>query len=193
MSQVPMIAPLENTLNVISSLLISIVTSLLITLKCLKGFKSLGSLCNVKIKSHSVSQSVSQWVTRSPIELFWTAKNARLSSTSLKELHCCKSLQWKHICFTLCSISSTSFSSESQPRCLKSSTEFWRKRRFLVCMTTFHFGRTRTQSWSKSDNSCNNSHHPLSTFQLANFWMFQRWFGSKQGVTWGPHPEWKTF
>ena len=39
---------------------------LIITLiKYLKGHKSLGSLCNVKIKSHSVSQSV----TRSPIEL----------------------------------------------------------------------------------------------------------------------------
>ena len=53
---------------------------LLITLiKCLKGHKSLGSLCNVKIKkslSESVSEWVSEWVTRSPIELFWTAKNA---------------------------------------------------------------------------------------------------------------------
>ena len=43
----------------------------LITLiKCLKGRKSLGSLCNVKSKS-----TLSQLVTRSPIELFWTAKN----------------------------------------------------------------------------------------------------------------------
>ena len=47
----------------------------LITLiKCLKGHKSLGSLCNVKSKS-TVSQLVSQWMTRSPIELLWTAKN----------------------------------------------------------------------------------------------------------------------
>ena len=45
----------------------------LITLiKCLKGHKSLGSLCNVKSKS----QWVSQWVTRSPIEQLWTAKNS---------------------------------------------------------------------------------------------------------------------
>ena len=47
----------------------------LITLiKCLKGHKSLGSLCNVKSKS-TVSQSVTELVTRSPIELLWTAKN----------------------------------------------------------------------------------------------------------------------
>ena len=39
-------------------------------IKCLKGYKSLGSLCNVEIKNHWVSQLV----TRSPIELFWTAK-----------------------------------------------------------------------------------------------------------------------
>ena len=45
----------------------------LITLiKCLKGHKSLGSLRNVKSKSQSVSESV----TRSPIELSWTAKKA---------------------------------------------------------------------------------------------------------------------
>ena len=37
-------------------------------IKCLKGHKSLGLLCNVKIKS--LSQWVSEWVTRSPIELF---------------------------------------------------------------------------------------------------------------------------
>ena len=51
---------------------------LLITLiKCLKGHRSLGSLFDVKSKStlsESVSESVSEWVTRSPIELFWTAK-----------------------------------------------------------------------------------------------------------------------
>ena len=49
---------------------------LLITLnKCLKGHKSLGLLfvCQL-VKSW---QLVSQWVTRSPIELFWTAKNKR--------------------------------------------------------------------------------------------------------------------
>ena len=44
---------------------------LVILIKCLKGHKSLGSLCNVKSKS----ESVSEWVTRSPIELLWTAKN----------------------------------------------------------------------------------------------------------------------
>ena len=44
----------------------------LITLvKCLKGHKSVGSLCNVKSKS-----TVSQSVTRLPIELLWTAKEA---------------------------------------------------------------------------------------------------------------------
>ena len=46
-------------------------------LKCLKGHKSLGSLCNVKSKS-TVTQSVSQSVTRSPIELLWTAKNLKM-------------------------------------------------------------------------------------------------------------------
>ena len=157
-----------------------------------------------------VTQWVSQWASEwqghllsiLSIELFWTAKNARLSSTSLKELHCCKSLQWKHICFTLCSIPPISFSSRSQPQCLQSSTEFWRKRRFLVCMTTFHFGRTRTQSWSKSDKSCRTSHHPLSTCQLANFWMFQSKtvFRFKTGchlAMWHPvlnrHSPWMTF
>ena len=35
---------------------------------------SLGSLCNVKIKSHWLTQSV----TRSPIELFWTATKCLL-------------------------------------------------------------------------------------------------------------------
>ena len=38
-------------------------------IKCLKGRKSLGSLCNVKSKS-----TLSESGTRSPIELFWTAK-----------------------------------------------------------------------------------------------------------------------
>ena len=46
----------------------------LITLiKCLKGHKSLGSLCNVKSKS-TLSEWVTRWVTRSPIELLWSAK-----------------------------------------------------------------------------------------------------------------------
>ena len=45
---------------------------LITPIKCLKGHKSLGSLCNVKSKS---PQWVSQSVTRSPIELLWTAKN----------------------------------------------------------------------------------------------------------------------
>ena len=50
-------------------------TCFLITLiKCLKGHKSLGSLCNVKSKS-TVNEWVSQLVTRSPIDLLWTAKN----------------------------------------------------------------------------------------------------------------------
>ena len=38
-----------------------------------KVTSSLGSLCNVKSKS-TVSESVTELVTRSPIELFWTAK-----------------------------------------------------------------------------------------------------------------------
>ena len=43
---------------------------LITVIKCLKGNKPLGSLCHVKIKNHSLSDSV----TRSPIALFWTAK-----------------------------------------------------------------------------------------------------------------------
>ena len=46
---------------------------LIILIKCLKGHKSLESLCNVKSKSQAVSESV----TRSPIELLWTAKNMK--------------------------------------------------------------------------------------------------------------------
>ena len=57
----------------------------LITL--LKGHKSLGSLCNVKSKS-TVSQSVSQWVTRSPIELLWTAKNGLRGQNNLSNYDC---------------------------------------------------------------------------------------------------------
>ena len=34
------------------------------------------ALCMSKVKVASVSESVSEWVTRSPIELFWTAKNS---------------------------------------------------------------------------------------------------------------------
>ena len=53
----------------------------LVTLiKCLKGHKSPGSLCNVKSKS-----TVSESVTRSPIELLWTAKNQLVIARSLKE------------------------------------------------------------------------------------------------------------
>ena len=49
---------------------------LLITLiKCLKGHKSLGSLCNV-VKALIVSGAgPTKGQTMSPIELFWTAKN----------------------------------------------------------------------------------------------------------------------
>ena len=49
---------------------------LITVIKCLKGHWSLGSLFNVKIK-RSVTQWVSEWVTRSPIELSWTAKNTK--------------------------------------------------------------------------------------------------------------------
>ena len=50
----------------------------LITLiKCLKGHKSLGSLFVCQLVKSSVSEWVSQWVTRSPIELLWTAKKLR--------------------------------------------------------------------------------------------------------------------
>ena len=50
-------------------------------MSCLKGHKSLGSLCNVKSKS---PQWVSQSVTRSPIELLWTAKNQSIIQVDLK-------------------------------------------------------------------------------------------------------------
>ena len=51
---------------------------LLITLiKCLKGHKSLGSLCNV-VKALIVSGAgPSKGQTMSPIELFWTAKKKK--------------------------------------------------------------------------------------------------------------------
>ena len=56
---------------------------LLITLiKCLKGHKSLGSLCSVVktlivvVTDQPMDQGTNQG-TRSPIELFWTAKNIR--------------------------------------------------------------------------------------------------------------------
>ena len=76
---------LSLSLSLYLSLSIFLVMScFLITLiKCLKGCKSLGSLCNVKSKSQLVSDSVSDLVTRSPIELFWTAKDK--TNIKLKE------------------------------------------------------------------------------------------------------------
>ena len=47
--------------------------------------RNLGSLCNVKIKK-SLSESVSESVTRSPIELFWTAKKQNQFSSKLSTL-----------------------------------------------------------------------------------------------------------
>ena len=41
------------------------------------------ALCMSKVK---VSESVSQWVTRSPIELFWTAKNKAVKKLFRKYL-----------------------------------------------------------------------------------------------------------
>ena len=46
---------------------------LITVIKCLKGQKSLGLL--FVCQSVKYRELVSQWVTRSPIELFWTAKN----------------------------------------------------------------------------------------------------------------------
>ena len=55
-------------------LTISVRSCLFITLiKCLKGHKSLGSLCNVWLLV--VTDGRTDQGTRSPIELFWTAKN----------------------------------------------------------------------------------------------------------------------
>ena len=53
---------------------------LITVIKCLKGHWSLGSLFNVKKQkvAQSLSHSVREWVTRSPIELFWTAKKWRM-------------------------------------------------------------------------------------------------------------------
>ena len=45
---------------------------LIILIQCLKGHKSLGSL--FECQNQMVTESVTQSVTRSPIELFWTAK-----------------------------------------------------------------------------------------------------------------------
>ena len=60
----------------------------LITLiKCLKGHKCLGSLCNVKSKSYWVTEWLSELVTRSPIELLWTAKNNTQETRHLNTLH----------------------------------------------------------------------------------------------------------
>ena len=56
-----------------------VMSCLLITLvKCLKGYKSLGSLCNV-VKALIVSgNGQTNGQTMSPIELFWTAKNSTI-------------------------------------------------------------------------------------------------------------------
>ena len=63
---------------------------LLITLiKCLKGHKSLGSLCNVVkaliVSGNGPTDRPSKGQTRSPIELFWTAKKGKCGIFSLKE------------------------------------------------------------------------------------------------------------
>ena len=64
-------------------LVVSLIRScLLITLiKCLKGHKSLGSLCSV-VKTLIVSGNIG---TMSPIELFWTAKNMKWTENKLKK------------------------------------------------------------------------------------------------------------
>ena len=80
-----------------------------ILIKCLKGYKSLGSLCNVKIKM-SLTQSVSESVTRSPIELFWTAKNDRECHTvSSRANNSCKlwhgtNISWMLLTIDFCDI-----------------------------------------------------------------------------------------
>ena len=62
-----------------SCLLISLI-------KCLKGHKSLGSLCSV-LKSVIVSGvRQTEQGTRSPIELFWTAKNHTLQCCSNRSI-----------------------------------------------------------------------------------------------------------
>ena len=62
----------------------------LITLiKCIKDHKSLGSL--FVCQNQKVSNQVTKWVTRSPIELFWTVKKKKLSSIAVcytVSLHC---------------------------------------------------------------------------------------------------------
>ena len=40
-----------------------------------------------KVLSQSVTESVSQWVTRSPIELLWTAKNYRKLNRKYRDYH----------------------------------------------------------------------------------------------------------
>ena len=49
---------------------LSLQLSTLIVIKCLKGHRSSGSLFVCQV----VKSFVTQWVTRPPIELFWTAK-----------------------------------------------------------------------------------------------------------------------
>ena len=63
------------SLSLYLSLSFFVRSCLLITLiKCLKGHKSLGSLCSV-VKTLIVSGNRPSYQgTRSPIELFWTAK-----------------------------------------------------------------------------------------------------------------------
>ena len=73
----------------------------LITLiKCLKGHKSLGSLfvCQLVKSCEWVSESVSQSVTRSPIELLWTAKNIKAPS------YYGKASEWSHTTSSLSDI-----------------------------------------------------------------------------------------
>ena len=95
MSQVSRIAIRRCSQNVFVFVFVNlflVMSCLLITLsKCLKGHKSLGSLCNVKSKS-ILSEWLSHWVTRSPRHLFWTAnkKETHLSHISLSsQLHHC--------------------------------------------------------------------------------------------------------
>ena len=61
-------------MKVLKFFTISVRSCLLIPLiKCLKGHKSLGSLCNVWLLV--VTEGPTKGGTRCPIELFWTAKN----------------------------------------------------------------------------------------------------------------------
>ena len=62
------------------------------------------ALCMSKVKVLSVSQSVSQSVTRSPIELFWTAKNNEEESFLSYQLNAefAQCLLWSIIFFWIC-------------------------------------------------------------------------------------------